>query len=74
MSIISSISKLSGWYRILTLASVIWFLVILINTNPWTKHGSRGSSNNWDEFIGLGVLPIIVVWGIIWVIRGFKKN
>ena len=70
----SFFSKLSGWYRLLFVGSIVWFLVALIITDPWTRSGMYGSHNNWNEFLVSGVLPIVALWGIIWIVQGFKSG
>ena len=42
MSLIPSFSKLSGWYRLLIVASIIGIIVTLINTDPWTETTDAG--------------------------------
>jgi len=74
MNLLSFFSKLSGWYRLLTVGSIVWFLVALIITDPWTRSGWGGSHNNWNEFLVSGVLPIVALWGIIWIVQGFKSG
>ncbi len=75
MALISSFSKLSGWYRLLIVASIIWIIGALIATDPWIHNlGGRGSYNNWDSFLLVGILPVVVLWGIIWTVQGFRKR
>jgi hypothetical protein len=75
MSIISVLSKLSGWFRLLIVSSVIWIIGALVATDPWTRRGRRsGSYSNWDDFFLVGILPVVVLWGIIWIVQGFKKG
>lgn len=33
-----------------------------------------GTVNNWDEFFLYAVLPIVLFWGILWIVKGFWKN
>ena len=75
MNLLSFFSKLSSWYRLLIVGSIVWFLVALINTDPWTISGGLyGSYNHWDKFLLSGVLPIVALWGVIWIVQGFKKG
>jgi len=43
-----------------------------------TSSGLRGvrrySYSNWDVFFLIGALPVIVLWGIIWIVRGFRTT
>lgn len=68
MGLFSSFSDLSGWYRLLIVASTIWVLSIAIVYEPWRRTYVIG------EFLLLGILPVIVLWGFLWIIRGFKKK
>ncbi len=52
-------SRLSGWYRLLAVASIVWVIFFLIN---------------WDEFLLFGILPVIVIWGVIWIVQGFRQK
>ncbi len=77
MSFMSSLSQISGWYRLFIITSIIWMVVVLIGTEPWGTHGVRGGgriANGWEEFLALGVLPIVILWGVAWVLQGFKKD
>jgi hypothetical protein len=66
------LSKLSGWYRLLIVSSVCWIIGALIAIDPWTRYGRR-AGNNWDEFLLVGILPIVIFWGLIWIVQGFRK-
>ncbi len=49
----------------------------LINTEPWGTRVIRGRytvANGWEEFIGVGILPVVVLWGAAWILQGFKKD
>ena len=63
-----NISKLSGWLRLGIIVSTIWLLGVFAGTNPLDYSGQ------WDDFIGMGLLPIIILWGIYWIIHGFKST
>ena len=32
------------------------------------------AGTNWEEFLTVGIMPIIFLWGSIWIVRGFRKN
>jgi len=77
------LSKLSVWFRLLIFISIVWVIGALIYTDPWYRSGTRGggfsaprsySYSNWDEFFLIGILPVVVLWGIVWIVRGFKKG
>lgn len=65
---IASIKNLSGRKRLALLLSVIWIfgatLIILEKENDPPL----------AEFIVLVGLPLIIAWGIYWVIQGFKNE
>ncbi len=68
MGMFSSFSNLSGWYRLLIVASTIWVLSIVIVYEPWRR------SRNIDDVLLFGILPVVALWGFLWIIRGFKKK
>ncbi|MFX1538021.1 MAG: hypothetical protein ACFFDI_27825 [Promethearchaeota archaeon] len=74
MSLFSSFSKLSGWYRLLVVASILWILFALIEIEPWYRSRGRGNYSHLDEFLLFGILPVVAIWSLLWVIQGFKKN
>jgi len=68
MGLFSSFSDLSGWYRLLIVASTIWVLSVAIDCEPWRN------SYKIDDFLSVGFLPIVALWGFLWIKRGFKKK
>ena len=70
--------KTSGWYRLLAVGSCVWLIAALYFIDPWARvsSGRLGPStySNWDEFFIFGVLPIVLIWGAIWVAQGFKRG
>jgi hypothetical protein len=68
------ISELSVWYRISVVISLIWIIGSLIGIEPWYRRGGRGSYGNIDDFLLIGVLPVVIFWGLIWIVKGFKKS
>jgi hypothetical protein len=63
-----NVSRLSGWYRLWVVLSCIWILFIYIAFEVWEYPG------NQKEFILIGVLPILIFWGSIWIYKGFRSN
>ena len=59
------IKRLSGRLRLAILASVIWLAAAAMWLQPW-----RG---NQLLFVAVGAAPVIVGWGIYWVVSGFKQ-
>jgi len=75
MGLINSLATISVWYRLLIVASLVWVIFTLIETDPWTRNISGlGSRNNWDEFLSVGILPVLILWGIVWIIKGIKNK
>ena len=62
------IKNLSGRKRLSLVLSVIWILGV----TAVIKEEYRGSA--LAPFIGYGVLPLVIVWGIYWIRQGFKKE
>ena len=58
--------KIGGWKRLSIVASIFWPTFIGIYLEPWR--------NNALHFIYFGIMPVAVVWGIAWVIDGYKKE
>lgn len=58
--------KLSGRWRLALLASVIWPLGVALFFNP--LYGSP------MPFLYLGLIPVLVAWGIAWVAAGYRRE
>lgn len=69
MGLFSSFSSLSGWYRLLVVASVLWIIFTASEIEPW-----RGGWNNLDDFLLYGILPAVALCGLLWIIQGFKQR
>ncbi len=71
------ISELSGWYRVAFVMSLIWIIGVLIGIEPrqlYSQSGRGRSYVNIDDFLLIGVLPVVIFWGLIWIVKGFKKS
>jgi len=62
---LSRISKISGWLRLAIMASILWPAGSALYLKPWNAH--------WLKFVVLGIGPVILFWGIYWVLSGFRK-
>jgi hypothetical protein len=60
------LKKISGRWRLAILASVIWLVATILWLQPWT--------GNQTLFVGVGAAPVIVGWGLVWVMAGFKRR
>lgn len=76
-----NLTKISGWYRLLIIASIIWAIVSLVIIDPWTHdhHPFLLSEttilvNHWGKFLRIGILPVVTFWGLLWVINGFRNK
>ena len=58
-----NILRISKWYRLLIVVSVTWIFILWL-----------GSDGDMVAFLGGGVLPVVLLWEIIWVIKGFRKK
>jgi len=58
--------KLSGRGRLALLASVVWPLGVALFFNPL--------SGSPMPFIFLGLIPVLVAWGIAWVAAGYRRE
>lgn len=61
-----ALQTLSGKMRLAVIASVIWLLLWATYFKPWT--------GEILVFTLIGLCPIILGWGALWVIDGFKKK
>ncbi len=57
----------SGAIRLGVLISVLWVVVSFVALEPYSR-SYRG------EFFGIGIIPVISYWGILWVISGFLPS
>jgi hypothetical protein len=60
------LKKISGRWRLAILASVIWLAGTALWLQPW--------SGNHNLFVAVGAAPVIVGWGVVWVMAGFKRR
>ena len=58
--------KISGRWRLAILASLVWLAATALWFQPWA-----GSP---IQFVVIGAAPVIVGWGLVWVMAGFRKR
>ena len=58
--------SISGNLRLHILASIIWPAIFAAMLEPW--------KGDMLKFIYIGIAPVLVGWGIGWVMIGFKKK
>ncbi len=61
----SSFSRIGGWVRLAIMGSVVWPAGAAFFLKPW--------NGDWSLFLYAGMGPVIIFWGIYWVLSGFKK-
>ena len=76
-------SRLSGWFKLLLLITVAWVIGVFIYVGPldqspetivrWEDF-TKFDYINWKNFALIGILPVVVVWGTIWVVHGFRDT
>ncbi|MFO7602082.1 MAG: hypothetical protein R6X27_20065 [Candidatus Desulfacyla sp.] len=57
---------LSGRMRFAILASLLWPVLAAFFLKPWNSH--------WVVFLYLAVGPVALIWGIYWVLSGFRRE
>ena len=62
----SSGFRLSGKLRIAVFASVLWPSAIALLLRPWDE--------SIIPFLYVGIAPVVVFWGIRWIVQGYRKN
>ncbi len=60
------LKALSGRVRLGVVVSVIWLVSWTVYFRPW--------SGEILGFVLIGLCPVILGWGALWVADGFKKN
>ena len=58
--------KLAGRWRLFILVSVVWLAAAVLWFQPWAGAPTR--------FVVLGAGPVIVSWGLVWVVAGFRRR
>ena len=64
-SISRSFLEISGWLRLAIMASILWPAGAAFYLKPWNDH--------WPMFFYVGIGPVILFWGLFWVLSGFRK-
>ena len=64
--------QLSQSIRLAILASVFWPVFSLIYL--WEPRHKFYFQAFLSKFISMGVLPLVLFWGTLWVVQGFQKD
>ena len=60
------ILRLSGRKRLAIVASLLWPALLALYMKPWNGH--------WPIFLYTALGPVVLGWGIAWVLSGFRKG
>ena len=60
------ISRMTGWVRLAVMASILWPAAMVFFLKPW--------NGNWPMFLYVGIGPVVLSWGVFWVLSGFRKG
>lgn len=61
----SAVKSLSGRTRLAILLSVIWTASASFYCKPW--------QGDPLPFLSVGIAPVAIGWGLLWVLAGFRK-
>ncbi len=57
---------ISGWLRLAIVVTVIWLIGWAAYLRPW--------NGEMLSFTLVGLVPVILGWGALWIIAGFRKK
>lgn len=60
------LKKITGRWRLAILVSAVWLAAAALWFQPWAGDPVR--------FVVIGAAPVIVGWGLVWVVAGFRKR
>lgn len=62
--------------RIATVACICWLVIALFFTDPFSHEAwpDNRMGNNWDMFVVIGLLPVVIILGTMWIWRGKKDS
>ena len=60
------IRQIPGKWRLAVFLSLVWLVVTALWLKPW-----QGSL---VMFAGVGALPVLLFWGGVWVITGYRRK
>ena len=58
--------QMSGWLRLAVMASALWPAGTAFFLKPWNAQ--------WSTFCYVGLGPVVLFWGLFWVLSGFRKG
>ncbi len=60
------VSRFSGRMRLAVIASLLWLFAAAVYFEPWSRHPK--------PFLYFGLGPVLLGWGVGWVIAGFRRR
>jgi len=70
----TKMKQLSGKMRLAVFLSSIWFIVVLIGFGGIAIGERLNEFEFFIIFLSVGILPLLISWGIWWIKQGFKKD
>jgi len=71
-SLMERLERLSQTMRLAILVSFFWPIFSIIHI--WEPRGRFYFQAFIKKFVLMGVLPLVISWGIWWVVQGLKKR
>jgi hypothetical protein len=56
----------SGKLRLAIVSTILWPAIVALYLNPW--------NTGWKTFIIIGLGPVVIMWCLVWIIAGYKKQ
>ena len=61
-------NKRKGFFRVGIVLSVLWLVgSFIVNTDSF-------DGLNVSYFVYYGIVPIVIFWGLVWIVSGFKSE
>ena len=57
-------------FRIAVVCSILWLLFRLYDDIPFIEHSMKFAAS---DLIATGIAPLVILWGIWWIIKAKKK-
>lgn len=64
--------KITQTIQLFILVSFFWPIFSFFYL--WEPRGKFDFQAFFSKFILMGVLPLVIFWGTLWVVQGFKKD
>jgi len=58
-------NKTNGFLRIGIVLSVLWFIYQFVD--------NTGREFDIDGFVVGGIVPLVILWGLVWIAAGFRN-